>query len=164
MKKSSIFAITGAVAGVMLGSSMGIASGGSAVNAAWVFGPIGAFIGWLISTKQLAPKTQTESESGRPAPEQTPDVSSNNIKRETNILSKGLEASLTILAVAWNFHIDLLHAIGILDTFIRQPMLFVGLCVVISVFFPPYLVVYFLAWLAANHFHASAETKFRAQL
>ena len=75
-----------------------------------------------------------------------------------------LHASLAILASVWNFHIDILKVLGLLPTFVRQPLLFAGLCVVVSAVFPPFLGLYFSAWLAANHFGLSEERQFRVTI
>jgi hypothetical protein len=71
---------------------------------------------------------------------------------------------LALLATIWNFHIDVLSAVGVLPVFVRQPLLFLGLCVVVSLVFPPFLTLYILAWLAAHSFGLSETTNYRVKI
>ena len=73
-------------------------------------------------------------------------------------------AFLTLMATVWNFHIDVLHTLKLLPAFVKQPLLFVGLCIVLTVFFPPFFILYFLAWLSANHFGITEEADYRAKI
>ena len=49
MNKTTQFVIGGALIGLFLGSSTGVVMQGAGYNGAVIFGPLGAFIGWLIS-------------------------------------------------------------------------------------------------------------------
>ncbi|AMY70852.1 hypothetical protein [Frigidibacter mobilis] len=169
MSQANALMVTGAVIGLVLGSSMGIAVGGTAYNAAVFLTPLGAFIGWLISrsiggaTKQAAAGVEPAT-SVQERPQEA--VSENSVSDVPNrdFFERLVWSVLALLATLWNFQIDLLDKVGVLPTFVRQPLLFAGLCIVISVFFPPALVIYFLAWLGANHFKISEETSYRATI
>lgn len=139
---------------------MGVVVGGAGYNAAVFLVPLGAFIGWLLASRSstaldhsLAP---THVETGTLA-----DQSS-----ETEFVFRQgagmiFHSALAILASIWNFQIDTLKALGLLPAFVRQPLLFAGLCIVVSMVFPPFLGLYFFAWLAANHFGLSEECQYR---
>ncbi|UWQ99031.1 hypothetical protein K3729_16720 [Rhodobacteraceae bacterium S2214] len=156
MRRSISTIIAGALFGLFIGSSMGLAFGGSAYNAAWFFTPLGAFIGWLVHKSSASEGVDLEQTRDFDAL----DSSAEKVgKASANIFT----SLLKILASLWNFQIDLLDTLGLLQTFVKQPLLFAGLCVVISVFFPPFLVIYFLSWLGASHFGATENTKYRAK-
>ena len=170
MNKTASYTIAGVAIGLFVGSSMGIATGGAAYNGAVFLGPLGGFVGWLIS---IAGKTVTKPDaeetdgkvishpepinyqsSGHPS-----EGSSSTSPEPTNIYIAGL----AILATVWNFHIEVLKMVNLLPIFLNKPWLFAALSVVVSVFFPPFLIVYFFAYLGASHFGASAENGFIAQ-
>ena len=161
MKNTTAYIVAGSILGLVVGSSMGIAVGGTAYNAAFFLMPLGGFIGWLLAARNGALSTSkaeinTEQAVGsiEPQPEPTSQPNAG--------LQLILHSVLTIFATVWNFQIDVLKILGLLPTFVRQPLLFAGLCVVISVIFPPFLFLYFFAWLAANHFGLTAENQFRS--
>ena len=169
MSKSNALILTGAVIGLFLGSSMGIAVGGTAYNAALFLTPLGAFIGWLASRANIesAEERRGSSEerldhdhSGKTESE---DDLESEVKSQSPVESSVWPA-LALLATLWNFQIDLLEKVGLLKTFVRQPLLFVGLCIVVSIFFPPFLLVYFLSWAAACHFDISQDNNYRAHI
>ncbi|MDA9208554.1 hypothetical protein N9O61_06710 [Octadecabacter sp.] len=155
MKQQTALIIAGALIGFLIGSSMGLAFGGTAYNAAWFFTPLGAFIGWLIPSKQHLDKDIST------VPLATSDETSGG-EKVGNALATIFTALLRIMASLWNFQIDVLNVLGVLPTFVRQPLLFAGVCFVISIFFPPFLAIYFLAWLGANHFEMSEATNYRS--
>ncbi|MDC0658409.1 hypothetical protein N6L27_10415 [Leisingera sp. SS27] len=154
MKRTTAFAISGAAIGFFAGSSMGIATGGDAYNAAVFLTPLGAFVGWVLALRNSAISSANEDTVQSKASTEDPARTQSNVPQL-------VEGALALLASMWNFQIDMLKAIGLLDTFVRQPMLFAGLAIVISVFLPPFLPVYFCAWLGANHFGLSKENSYR---
>ena len=161
MKKSTAYIVAGSTLGLIVGSSMGVASGGTAYNATFFVVPIGGFVGWLLASQNNAQTDRAPESTASPAtkligPE--PELSNNPSTGFASIV----HSALAILATIWNFQIEILNALGVLPTFVRQPLLFAGLCIVISVFFPPFLAVYFFAWLGANHFGLSEDNQFRA--
>lgn len=162
MKNSTSFTIAGVGIGVFVGSSMGVAAFGGAVNAAWVFGPVGGFIGWLVAGRLSRPNTDTTSNRG----DETTLASEQTEPTETqrDHVASVMNSALMLLAYVWNAHITTLDRLGLLDTFTRSPILFFGLCIVITVFFPPFLVVYFVCWLAASHFDATEASRFYAKI
>lgn len=161
MQNTATYMSAGAAIGFIVGVSMGVAVGGAAYNAAIFFVPLGAFIGWLIASRvppSVKKSDATEIEQAASTPSQS---------SETEVvLREGIgmivHSALAIMAFAWNFHIEVLRLLGVLPTFVRQPLLFAGLCIVISVVFPPFIGIYFIAWLAANHFGLSQENQYRA--
>lgn len=163
MKKSISFIVAGAVLGLLVGSSMGVAVGGSAYNATFFLVPLGGFVGWLIATRNSAATDPTTERDAVPTSSVVP---AQVEPADSGAKGFGLvvHSALAILATVWNFHIEILNALGVLPTFVRQPLLFAGLCVVISAFFPPFLALYFFAWLGANHFGLSEEKQFRATI
>lgn len=157
MNKKLTLILTGALLGGLLGSSMGLAVGGTAYNAAWFLAPLGAFIGWLISENIPEPdESATSAETplaDPPPPADTP-----------SLLQKFVLSALAILATLWNFHIDLLKALGLLETFVKQPLLFVGLGIAIALIFPPFITIYLCAWLGALHYGIAPENAYRAKI
>ncbi|WP_324752271.1 hypothetical protein [Roseovarius sp. Pro17] len=163
MKRSTGFIFAGAFLGLFTGSSMGVAVGGTAYNAAVFLTPLGAFIGWLLASKTDASSIVSEN-----VPQSISDEPKTNEIEPKAAARGGIEvvfqSGMAIFAALWNFHIDLLRLIGILPTFVRQPFLFAGLGVIVSIFFPPFAVVYFCMWLGANHFGLSEESQYRATI
>ncbi|MEZ5913339.1 MAG: hypothetical protein R3D84_14895 [Paracoccaceae bacterium] len=163
MKSSTAYMIAGAAIGLFTGASMGIAVGGTAYNASVIFAPLGAFIGWLLASRRnTSPNAYHQSDKA-------PLYGNDQNERETGTpprdnIAAIVHSALAILATVWNFQIDILKVLGILPAFVRQPLLFAGLCLVVSIVFPPFLGVYFFAWLAANHFGLSEETQFRVSI
>ncbi|WP_412504933.1 hypothetical protein [Roseovarius sp. SYSU LYC5161] len=162
MKSSTSLAIAGIGLGAFAGSSMGIVAFGGGMNAAWVFGPVGGIIGWLVSDRL----------GGQPNPEHQPKVELSpkdcELEKErqenTPAFAKLIASTLMLLAYLWNIHITTLEKLGLLDSFVRQPLLFLGLCILVSLVFPPFLGVYFFCWVAAVEFGAKEETRYTAQL
>ncbi|WP_207102840.1 hypothetical protein [Paracoccus shandongensis] len=165
MSRILAFILAGTLIGLFAGLSMGVAAGGTAYNAAIIFAPLGGFIGWLVGSRYHAsvpdhavPKPDESVEktiSDQPQPVM-------NDKKVENALVSLITSGLAITAALWNFHVDLLDAVGLLPTFIKSPWLFAALCIVISIFFPPFLVVYFVAYIGALHHGMNEETSYRA--
>lgn len=147
--------VAGMFLGFFVGSSMGLAFGGTAYNAAWFTTPLGAFIGWILTSR---------------TPSQTPNEPiSQNGNQETDAtfadkVALVFQSLLKIMASIWNFHIDLLDMLKVLPTFVKQPLLFLGLCIVLTIIFPPFFMIYFFAWLGANHFDLDEENQYRAKI
>lgn len=167
MSRSNALILVGAVIGFFLGSSIGVATGGTAYNGAYFLVPLGAFIGWLISrnkTDNSAPTNVTENSKdfldGQGGLLQSPTAKEN--RTPPNFVHSMLLAAGIFLATLWNFHIDLLEKVGVLESFIKQPFYFVAMCIGISIFLPPFVGAYLVAWLAAQQFGMSEETKYRA--
>jgi uncharacterized membrane protein (DUF485 family) len=162
MKNVTAFTIAGIGIGVFVGSSMGVAAFGGAVNAAWVFGPVGGFIGLLVSGRLSTSNTDTKSSQYDETTLASAEIEFLENKRDH--VSSVIRSGLMLLAYVWNAHIAVIDRLGLLDTFTRAPVLFFGLCIVITVFFPPFLVPYFLCWLAASHFDATEASRFYAKV
>lgn len=158
MKNSTALTIAGLGIGVFVGSSMGVAAFGGAVNAAWVFGPVGGFIGWLVSGRLSGSDTTTKPSRDDETTLDTKETELLENKRDH--VASIMRSGLMLLAYVWNAHIAIIDRLGLLDTFTRTPVLFFGLCIVVTVFFPPFLVAYFLCWLAASHFDATKASRF----
>lgn len=65
----SILAVLGAIVGLFVGSSLGIAGGGTAVNGVFIFGGIGLIIGGLIKPNKLITKKRTHGKVYNSPPE-----------------------------------------------------------------------------------------------
>jgi hypothetical protein len=163
MKRSTAFMLSGAGLGLFVGSSMGVAAGDTAYNAAVFLTPLGAFIGWLLSFKNQALDAPVLE-----VPENTrmEDISGETDSKKSERSGPQLlvHSTMAIMASVWNFHIDLLKTLGLLSTFVRQPLFFLGLAVVVSVAFPPFLLVYFFAWLGASYFGLSEKEQYRVEI
>ncbi|WP_417241933.1 hypothetical protein [Celeribacter sp.] len=157
MRRPLALIIAGSGIGLFIGLSIGIAAGGTAYNGAVFLVPLGAFIGWLISTKS----DQAEDLSNN-SPSPISEQGGGGAERFGEGIGAVVSSALTIAATVWNFHIDLLQLLGLLPTFIKQPLLFLGLAIVATMLFPPFLVVYFFCWLGASHFGISEEGQYRA--
>ena len=153
------FVLAGLGIGSFIGISTGVAAGGDAVNGIFVFGPIGAFIGWLLARRGHPEQTMMEAV----ADVNEPNVLS-AIKAEPPLVSKVLHAVFVLFASLWNAHISLLQACSVLPIFIQKPWLFFVLGILISLPFPPFLGVYFFAYLGASHFGMSEKTRYRANI
>lgn len=147
---------------------MGIAMSGTAFNGAYLFCPLGGFIGWLVSRKLEETGETSPEKSPDPADPDSDDISNtkentfDHLKSADTIIPLIIYSALAIAASVWNFHIDLLKVTGLLPTFVENPWLFVILCVVITFFVQPFLAIYSVAYLAASHFGASEKTDYRA--
>lgn len=159
MKKSTAFILSGTGLGLFVGSSMGVATGGTAYNAALFLTPLGAFIGWLLASKSTT-LSKDENNETQALPVQNDSVSGGTKKTRGGI-EMLVHSAMAIMASVWNFHIEFLRVLGLLPAFVRQPLLFVGFCVVVSAFFPPFFAVYFFAWLGANYFGLSEKGQYR---
>ena len=165
MSKAMGFVIGGALIGLFLGSSTGVAMMGTAYNGAIIFGPLGAFIGWLVSKRN-------EKKAGEPPLKPSPSTGNENQSENKSNVASNIGADtanvfisvLTILATVWNFHIDLLEMIKILPVFQDKPWLFFVLAVVVSAFFPPFIAVYFICYLGAAHFGVKPENGYRSSI
>ena len=153
------YVLAGMGIGSFVGLSTGVAAGGDAVNGIFVFGPIGAFIGWLLARRGhlenptlepiadgIEPKLQPNAHEGPPLP------------------SRVFHAVFVLFASFWNAHISVLQACSVLPIFIQKPWLFFVLGILISIPFPPFLGVYFFAYLGALHFQMSEKTGYRANI
>jgi hypothetical protein len=154
----------GAAIGIFLGGSVGVASGGTAYNAALLFGIFGAFVGWLIGLVIDQSKEQPldqnlgrDDKNGTGESEVPLDTGS-----KPTAADELLRAAFIILATCWNFHIDILKNLSILPVFVEKPWLFFVFPLVVTVFFPPFAVIYFVCYLGASQFTMSADTEYRS--
>jgi len=157
MNKKIQLVVGGAAIGLFLGLSTGVAMQGTAYNGAVVFAPLGAFIGWLISS--ISGKKDED-----PAPTDNVENKIDSSPSFGDTIATVYTSILTILATIWNFHIDLLDMMKLLPVFQEKPWLFLVLAVVISVFFPPFLVLYFVCYLGAAHFGIKDENGYRSDI
>lgn len=166
MSRILAFVIAGTLIGLFVGLSMGVAVGGTAYNAAVIFGPLGGFIGWLVGNRprSFAPDIHNALAPDESVTEAITDKPQGLVegKKPENALVALISSGLAITAALWNFHVDLLDAVGVLPAFIKSPWLFAVFCIAISIFFPPFLVVYFVAYVGALHHGMSEETGYRA--
>ncbi|GGO31845.1 hypothetical protein GCM10010991_18410 [Gemmobacter aquaticus] len=158
--------LAGAGVGVLLGISSGVAFGGTAYNGALVFGPLGAFIGWLISRSG---KTESESSLGAMSgslnsSEDTADLAKKAQSGKSLGLGDVFRSVLILLASAWNFHIEILRLMRLLPYFKEMPWLFLIVLGVGTLVFPPFFGVYFFCYLGAAHFGIAADHDFIAQI
>ena len=145
--------------GSFIGLSTGVAAGGDAVNGVFVFGPIGAFIGWLLSRREHLEDTSLE-----PVADSVETKLQPGAHQDPPLASKVFHAVFVLFASLWNAHISLLQACSVLPTFIQKPWLFFVLGILFSIPFPPFLGVYFFAYLGASHFGMSEKTNYRATI
>ncbi|ASM71218.1 MULTISPECIES: hypothetical protein [Roseobacteraceae] len=169
MTKTSALILVGAIVGLVLGSSMGIAVGGTAYNAMYFLAPTGAFIGWLVSRDKDADGRTSDvgtfsSNSEFGLDEDSAPKSPDNKPDEKNFFMGLFWAAAALLATLWNFQIDLLERVGVLNSFVQRPLYFLALCICISLFFPPFIGLYILAWLGAHQFGISETSKYRADI
>ncbi len=161
MKRRNAFAIAGGFIGFFLGSSIGIAAGGTAVNGAWVLSAILAFIGWLIGNNQNTTSSIETScnsaASGRP-------IDTVNGTENSDNVTAVLRGTCELLASIWNFHIDLLRHLGLLKAFCERPWLFVTFAFAVSFFLPPFAAAYGTCYLCASFMGAEKNNQFRAQI
>jgi hypothetical protein len=155
----------GAAIGLAFGVTTGVAGYGTAVNGAYVFVPLGAFIGWLVSRGE----DQGSSDTNTPNDFDQDEKSGQKLDRasaETGDLAfvKIVFVAAAFLATIWNLHISALEKLNLLGQFLDKPWLFIVLPVSIGVFFPPFAIAYFVCYVAAANYGASAESKFRANV
>ena len=150
-----LYVLAGLGIGSLIGISTGVAAGGDAINGAFVFGPIGAIIGWLFALSG-GPKPTVQM----PA---TPELQA-KIPEPLSLSGKLLDVVFVVFASLWNAHIDLLSFLRVLPTFVEKPWLFFVMAVVISAVFPPFLGIYLFAYLGASHFGLSETTSYRATI
>lgn len=159
MNRALPYALAGLAIGSFIGLSTGVVASGGGVNGIFVFGPIGAFIGWLLSkrgnTKDLG--IATLSIGSVPEQPKLPML-------EPPLATKVLHAVFVFFALVWNAHVYALDKVSVLPTFIQKPWLFFVLGIVISIPFPPLLGIYFCAYLGASHFGMSENTGYHARI
>jgi hypothetical protein len=155
--------LVGAGVGFLFGSSMGIAGGGIAFNAALLFSPLGGLLGWLVAQSLNNRNEKIEDQTDNAG--LTDDTKSDNLeKNQLGILGNIVWSGLALMAVLWNFHLYILRSLGVLNAFIKNPWMFFALCILVSLFIPIFGVIYFIAWLAANSFGASEDTEYEAEI
>jgi len=160
MKKRNSIAIAGGLLGFLAGSSIGIAAGGTAINGAWVLALIAALIGWLLGRNLEADSER--SDASQPSSSDSEEAPSpyNAQSSLASVLRGGMEFAASL----WNLHIDLLDTFKLLKTFCEKPWFFVALAVAGSLFFPPFGVAYFFAYICASQMGANKATQYRAEL
>jgi hypothetical protein len=173
VKTVTSYVLAGLIIGAFLGFSTGVALGGFALNGALVFGPLGAFIGWVFASSgrpSFAGSGPKPAVVAAPLADAVVDlVAAENASSLRNAgapsSARGIiHAVLTLLALAWNSHIELLRVTHLLPIFLRKTWLFLVLCVVASFIFPPFFAIYFACYLGAAQFGISKETEFRAMI
>lgn len=162
MRRSIALIAAGAGIGLAAGSSMGLAVGGTAYNAAYVFVPLGGFIGWLMASKSDAVGTEGNSSENSVPEGEAPDGAKTSDL--ASLIHAVFNALATIMASAWNFHIDLIEHCGLLPHFVKAPAMFLIVPVAVSWVFPPFALIYVCAWLGAIHFGIKKELGYRAEM
>jgi hypothetical protein len=157
-------AVLGLFIGIFFGSSIGVASGGNAVNGVYIFGPIGGFVGWLIAKK-------TNRANNRPSVEESQadaDIQSRNNFPTTyenqaiGLLHSSISFVIQFLADVWNFKMDIILKIGLMPTLKSHSWVFVVFPFVITFIIPFYAPIYVLLGVVAMSCGANAENNFRA--
>jgi hypothetical protein len=153
------FVLAGLAIGSVIGLSTGVAAGGNAVNGVFVFGPIGAVVGWLFARQGNRENPGTEIPLNLTEPPLQP-LQSDGL----SLIEKTIHAVLAFGASMWNVQIYVLHSLGLLPSFVEKPWLFFVLAIVVSIPFPPILGVYLFAYLGALQFGMSEKTEYRANI
>lgn len=119
------------IAGVMIGVSTGVAFSGGAVNGAYVFGPIGFLLGFL-----LVKKGKKDNLSARSLGEKQYTEEKKKASFEESILEM-YRGFRKICCIVWNLEMKLIKAIGLMPLFRKTGWSFVILAfLLLAVAFP----------------------------
>lgn len=165
MKKRQSYTVVGFAAGAFFGISTGVAVGGDAYNGVWIFGALGALIGWLFGDDRQSDQKREETLSPDD-PLDAADVRFQAEKKDGRSARDNslLGVALRMLAGIWNFHIDVLEYVGLLPLFQRNPLAFSVFPVCIIIFFQPLFLLYIMCYAAARQYGLSAEDGYRAKI
>jgi hypothetical protein len=149
--------------GAIGGAVMGVAAFGGAVNAAYVFGPIGLIMGWLIPVRDKPSNSDAESSSvGQVSNDSSvPEVDLQKLKTS---VSEMLPILAKITLSVWNLLMRLLIAIGAIELFVKRPWLFVVLAIVLLGLVYPVGIVFSILGIVANNYGSSSSNNFIVDL
>lgn len=150
--------------GAIAGSVMGVAAFGSAENGAYVFGPIGFIVGWLLPVNSLEKTVPLETK--KLENEKIENVSDAAPSPEGEL--RNVEASINeiipivgrILVSIWNIQMKFLITVGLMDYFVQRPWLLFALAVVLLAVFYPLGIVFSVTGIAAMNYGAKSESQF----
>lgn len=165
MSSRATYIGVGAAMGLVVGVTTGVAGHGTAVNGAYVFAPLGALIGWLVS-RGFEQGTSDTNIEGKLNQDEQSEVKPNKAPSETADVAfvKIIFAIAAFFATIWNLHINALEKLNLLGQFLDKPWLFLLLPICIGIFFPPFAIAYFVCYVAAANYGANAESNFRAKV
>ncbi len=165
---SRIFgAIIGFFIGSFLGGSMGVAAGGGAVNGAYVFGPIGAFIGYLLGQRKNVSKgnetyartSRNANDKGPAGPEQAEELKE-NLTETANKAEWFFNAIVRLLCSFWNIQMGFLIRINVMPYFISMSWIFAVIGILLLAIALPIGVIFCLTAFAAMSREIKRENNF----
>jgi hypothetical protein len=164
MESSFVRGLVFGLAGCIVGLSMGVAAFGDAVNGAFVFGPIGFVIGWLLPWSR--PNVPIHGEGAGETPEPRPGVvrQTSDITQVEKSVNDMMPLVGRMLAAVWNMQMKALIALGLMGHFQKYPWVFVGVALLLLALVFPLGVIFSVTGLAALHFNVSARDQFLVNL
>jgi hypothetical protein len=150
--------------GAIAGSVMGVVAFGGGENGAYVFGPIGFILGWLLPVNSLQKTMPLETE--RIENEKIENVSDAAPSPKGDL--RNVEASINeiipivgrILVSIWNMQMKFLIAVGLMDYFVQRPWLLFALAIILLAVFYPLGIVFSVTGIAAMNYGAKSENQF----
>ncbi|TGQ36513.1 hypothetical protein [Mesorhizobium sp. M00.F.Ca.ET.216.01.1.1] len=159
--------------GYFIGLSTGVAALGDAVSGAFVFGPIGFVIGWLMPAKWTSaetPPTGSERDPVVIVAQATPDhveqpvAEPSDFRRVEQSLNEVIPIIGRILGSVWNMEMKLLIAVGLMPYLVRHAWLLFGIAVVLLAVLFPLGIVFTVTGIAAMNYGAEAGSNFIVDL
>ena len=148
--------------GVFVGSVMGVAAFGDAVNGSVVFGPIGLVIGWLLPLKNSNQSDHIDGEGGVTigTDEDVTPPKSDELKTVEAAINEMIPIFGRIFLSIWNMQINALISIGAISYFVGRPWLFVAAAIVLLVLALPLGIIFSVTCLVAMHYGANSKDQF----
>lgn len=148
--------------GAIVGSVMGVAAFGDAVNGAVVFGPIGLFFGWLLPHKS-SDQSSSDDSDGAITIETKEDVmplKSDEMKTVETAINEIIPLFGRMILSMWNLQVKALISIGAISHFLARPWLFVATAIVLLVLVLPLGIIFSIMGMVAMHYGANAKDQF----
>lgn len=150
--------------GYVIGLSTGVAALGSAVSGAFVFGPIGFVIGWLLPWRKGydGPPTTRADVAGVSSLEAgpTPPHKASDLQEAEQAITGMLPLAGRALAAVWNMQMRLLIMVGLMPLLQRYPWAMLGIAVLLLAFVFPLGIIFTVTGLVAMHFNAAPKSQF----
>ncbi len=145
--------------GAIAGSVMGVVAFGGGENGAYVFGPIGFIVGWLLPVNSLQKTAPLEAETIEKAADAVPSPEGELRNVETSI-NEIIPIVGRILVSIWNMQMKFLIAVGLMDYFVQRPWLLFALAIILLAIFYPLGIVFSVTGIAAMNYGAKSENQF----
>ena len=166
--------------GYFIGLSTGVAALGSAISGAFVFGPIGFLVGWLMTSRDddvspapmvAEPQLPIDLDIDTPSPmiveRQLPvdlGIETPAPKGDYQLVEDSVSQIIPIVgriaASVWNMQMKMLSAVGVMPYLVRHPWLLIGIGFALLAIIFPFGIIFTVTGFAAMHYGARPEDNF----